>query len=197
MLKHLPDKMAMNILSKFTYGAQVEFYYNWAKWKTNLSENSEGNAPNYNEPSVLPIASTSTVIAQTTVNANAQTTANANVNLADILRCGPYGPGVVTYYQKLNDHIRKLLVEAFLYHCTTNEINVTKFTCQALSQQIVSAFKGEITVCKCKMQYNISIFIYSLKHFRNIIMCIVLKEREWVNCTTSSTIGKNHPSGSF
>lgn len=148
VLKHLSDQIATQMLTKFTYGAQHEFYYNWKRWIKSINQQEDTIAQNKEATSIVP----NSQIVEIPQASHSDVVHNiCNINLNEILRTGPYGPGVVSYYQKhgeLNDRMRKLLVEAFLYYCTNNEVSVTKSACQDLSQQIVRAFKGEIMVSK-------------------------------------------------
>lgn len=80
---------------------------------------------------------------------NLQPKDQKHICLNDVLSSGPYGPGVLIYYkknQKLSDQMRKMLVEAFLFYCSSTGFNVTKGSCQSLANEIKNTFKGEISV---------------------------------------------------
>lgn len=140
--------MATQILKNLnlSLGVQVEFYYNWSQWiKTvdqptqasaiseqsiNYSQQLNGGVINYTAPTV-------------------EVQKSDFLNLKDILSSGPYGPGVLSHYEQhhtLNEKARKLLVDAFLHHCASTGISVSKAACKSLSMQIQRTFDGEIAV---------------------------------------------------
>lgn len=156
--------MAANIFTKsnYSFGVQAQFYAKWSHWITTIQSD---------EPTVQSVPADARKIEQTNAtqkslksnkieleNTNRaeridiidlQVQGSKHIHLNDILSSGPYGPTVLSYYKtnrKLNDHMRKLLVEAFLYYCTTMKFSVTKSACQSLSIQIKTFFEGEIAV---------------------------------------------------
>lgn len=157
VLKLLPEKIASTLLTNFTYGTQAVFYDHWNKWVNNTNQQSFDDVQNRKKSSsdVSDMQTPPMPEKEQTVVQNNRS--HSNVNLHDILKTEPYGPSVLSYYKQhgeLNEHIRKLLVDAFLFYCTANKIVVTKSICESLAIQIVSAFNGEIIVRSYKSYYK-------------------------------------------
>lgn len=112
----------------------------------------------------------------------------------EILSSGPYGPGVLNFYkahQCLNEKMRKLLVDAFLHYCSSNNVCVTKSVCQSLSLEIKETFQGEIAVSwTFILSYN-SIYLHLwIFIIRSITTQIGQMPHLWVGCTTNFTTGR-------
>lgn len=143
VLKQLPDHVAKELLkeSNFGVGLRGQFYYHCAKWVQVVGK------PNDNQCEQHPIRKTSDL--QPSQSSTPPPTPSQLINLNDILKVGPYGPGVVQHYKKygcLNEKVRKLLLEACLFYCANNNLSATKSNCQSLAFQIRDTFQGELAV---------------------------------------------------
>lgn len=149
--------MARKVLkhTNFSIGMQVEFFFNWSQWVSNFNQPDQSNELGGKTSSNLQKKDeTINNIQCDTVRESKLVAADSSnrsslINLNDILSNGPYGKVVLDYYKShnsLNDRTRKVLLEAFLQHCISTGITVTKANCQLLSVQIRETFKGEIAV---------------------------------------------------
>lgn len=146
-------------LSKFSFGIQTQFLYNWSQWIKTVDQPAQVSAIRVDSQlsNARDLQSNDAVVTKQTVTKcvaeELKLFKNASsFNLSDILSYGPYGPGVLSHYKLhngLNDRTRKLLVEAFLHHCASTGASVSKADCQSIAMQIVGAFKGEILVKIC------------------------------------------------
>lgn len=127
---NLPDHISKEMLAgpHFTLGIRAQFYYHWSTWankNVNITQNEANKGASQNQQCQTP--------------SQLKPTQHSTLNLGDILSEGPYGPGVLKHYSQngsLNDRIRKLLVDAFLHYCATNNISPSKADCKSLSMQI-------------------------------------------------------------
>lgn len=143
--------MASQLLkhSNLSLGVQAEFYYQWSQWNQTVGQLTQEN----------PICDQSIRYSQQSNNSGinyavptAEVKKSDVLNLNDILSYGPYGPAVLSHYEQhhsLNEKARKLLVDAFLHHCASAGISVSKAACKSLSMQIQHTFEGEIAVPEC------------------------------------------------
>lgn len=182
----------MLIKTKFTEGTQSHFFYMWSKWKTQMKQQEQTDRHVDCTSTSVP---TSVDISQPQPQPQEvhQPTPASSITLQKILSSGPYGPGILDHYKKhqsLDDKMRKLLVDAFLHYCTSNNVYVTKSLCESLSIEIKNTFQGEISVsyliyyCK-KLKLSKNIF-----SFRSITIQNETVHPHWGNSTISSIIGK-------
>lgn len=144
VLKILPDHLARTVLDLYSKGTQAVSYSKWSEWKANFNQPPQTNICQQTSAD-LPSHSKNTLVSKETF----QETQAPTINLHNILSSGPYGPGVLDYYKKnkkLNDKMRKLLVEAFLHYCILSGCAVTKSQCHSLAMEIKNKFEGEIVV---------------------------------------------------
>lgn len=149
VLKHLPELMATQLLkhSNMSLGVQAEFYYNWSQWNQTVDHQTTQENAIFEQPisNLQQLNGGGTNYTVPTVEVRK----SDFLNLNDILSYGPYGPGVLSHYEQhhsLNEKARKLLVDAFLHHCASAGISVSKAACKSLSMQIQNTFDGEIAV---------------------------------------------------
>lgn len=155
ILKKMPEKFATLIFknTNISMGIQIEFYNCWSHWVNQFSDATNNTISNND------IQRSKSNLNVTEIHSNVhleqpiiKTTNLQNrkaLCLKDILSSGPYGPGVIAHYKihnSFDEKIRKLLVEAFLHHCITKDINITKAECKFLSTEIQNTFNGEIAV---------------------------------------------------
>lgn len=155
--------MAANIFTKsnYSFGVRAQFYAKWSHWITTIQSSSTVQSVPANAHKIEQTNATQKSLKSNKIDLentirtegidiiDLQVQCSKPIHINDILSSGPYGPAVLSYYKtnrKLNDHMRKLLVDAFLYYCTTMKYSVTKSACQSLSIQIKNTFEGEIAV---------------------------------------------------